>query len=450
MPRRAVRAGHAGWAKWRSRLPATGSLAAGQPARGVRGLSRLRPGRSWRSALTVTDPAGYVTTTAYDALGQETSEWTPGNSATGPATDTWAYTVSRTAPSFVTEQIEEPGGGYLTTETLDDSFGQVREVQQETASGGTDVTDTTYDSDGWKALVSSPYYTSSAPSSTLIAAASTSVPSQTGNVYDGVGRVIKQISYALGTETWETDTTYDGNYTTVVPPAGGIAQTTFTDGRGLTTAIWQYHAAVPVSTSDPSGDYDQTSYTYTPAGKLATITDAAGNVWSYSFDLLGDQLTQTTPDAGTTTGTFDAAGQLMSTTDARGKQISYTYDADGQQTSYTESAAGGLPAETVSIGYNSAGEEDSLTGASSYVDSLSYTNLGQPLQYTMGTSSEPAYITDSYDPQTGNLAEQDTQTGTAQTSVDDLSYTYNDVGNVTSEADTPSGNSGATDVQCLA
>jgi RHS repeat-associated protein len=82
------------------------------------------------------------------------------------------------------------------------------------------------------------------------------------------------------------------------------------------------------------------------------------------------------------------------------------------------------------------------------MDSLSYTNLGQPLQYKMGTSGEPAYVTDSYDPQTGRVTEQDTQTGTASTSVDDLHYTYDHVGDVTSEADTPPGSS-ATDVQCF-
>jgi RHS repeat-associated protein len=486
--------------------------------------------------LTVTDPAGYVTAKAYDALGRITSAWTPGNPASGPAVDTYSYTVSDTGPSLVTEQAEQPGGGYLTTETIYGSLGQVRETQQETAGGGTDVTDTTYDSDGWKALVSNPYYTSGAPSGTLVAAASSSVPSQTGYVYDGDGRLIKQIAYALGTETWETDTSYGGNYVTVVPPSGGIAETTFTDGRGLTTAIYQYHAGVSASPSDPAADYDQTSYAYTPAGRLAGITDAAGDTWSYTYDLLGDQLTQTDPDTGTATSTFDPAQQLLTVTDARGKQVSYTYDADGrktaeydttggalesaadqlaawtydtlakgqltsstayqngssyteqvtgydsyglpsgtetvipaaqgalagtytqqdtyapdgQLTAYTDSAAGGLPAETITTGYNTAGQAESLTGASSYVDALSYTNLGQPLQYTLGTAAEPAYITDSYDPQTYRLTEQDTQAGTSQASVDDLHYTYDNVGDVTSEADTPTGNSAATDVQCFA
>ena len=35
------------------------------------------------------------------------------------------------------------------------------------------------------------------------------------------------------------------------------------------------------------------------------------------------------------------------------------------------------------------------------------------------------------------MTQQNTQTGTGQSSVDDLHYSYNDVGNVTSEADTP-------------
>jgi RHS repeat-associated protein len=485
--------------------------------------------------LTVTTPAGNTTTETYDALGRQTAEWTPGNPATGPATTTWSYTVSNTAPSVTTEHVLEPGGNYLTTDTIYDSFNNSREVQQETASGGSDVTDVTYDSDGWQSLGSGPYYVSSPPSGTLVEAAVGSVADETGYSYDGDGRVIKQIAYKDGTESWETDTSYGGNETTVTPPAGGTPQTTWTDGRGLTTAIWQYHAGAPVNVTDPASDYDATSYTYTPGQKLATITDAAGNTWSYTYDLLGDQTSATSPDAGKITSTYDAAQLLMTVTDARGKTTSYTYDADGrktaeydttggatenssdeiaswtwdtvakgqltsstayetgsayteaftgyassgqpsgtetiipssqgalagtytqtytyapdgQETSYTDSAAGGLPAETVTVGYNNAGEPDSLTGASPYVDSLSYTNLDQPLQYTMGTSSDPVYLTDSYDPQTGYLTQQDTQTGTAQTSVDDLYYSYNDVADVTSEADTPSGAPSATDVQCF-
>ena len=65
----------------------------------------------------------------------------------------------------------------------------------------------------------------------------------------------------------------------------------------------------------------------------------------------------------------------------------------------------------------------------------------------MGTASQPVYVTDSYDAQTRQLAEQKTQTGTAQSTIDDLHYGYDHIGNVTSEADTPA--AGPADVQCF-
>src|SRR6185437_14866615 len=103
---------------------------------------------------------------------------------------------------------------------------------------------------------------------------------------------------------------------------------------------YQYHAGVPASPSDPASQYDQTSYAYTPAQQLASITDAAGNAWSYTYDMLGNQLTATDPDAGTTTNTYDAANQLMTATDARNKQGSYTYDGDGRKTAEYDTTGG--------------------------------------------------------------------------------------------------------------
>jgi RHS repeat-associated protein len=499
----------------------------------------------------VTDAAGYVTTETYDGLGRLTAVWLPGEQqGTDPASETFSYNVSDTAPSVVTTSTINDTGAYQASEQLYDSLGRLAETQDETADGGRDVTDTYYNSDGWKQLVSNSYYASGAPDGTLVGQPDKMVPSQTGYVYDGDGRVIRQIAYSMATETWETDTTYGGDYTTVTPkavsnnvdnlPQGGTAQTTFTDGRGLTTAIYQYHAGVPASPSDPASDYDQTQYTYTPAQQLATITDAAGNTWSYGYDLLGDQKSQSDPDAGAVSSLYDPAGQLMSTTDARGKTISYTYDADGRKTaeydttggaaqtssdeiaswtydtlakglptssssyyggaafteqvlgynpeglsegtktvipstsqtgalagtyytedfyanytnelsSYTDFAAGGLPSETVDIGYDTANQPVGLKSADAYyVASLSYTEQGQPQEYTLGTTDEPVTITDAYNQQTQSLDSQVTVTGSGTgTEVDDTAYSYDDVGDVLSEADTPSGDTAATQVQCF-
>ncbi len=194
--------------------------------------------------LTVTSPAGLVTTETYDALGRLTAVWTPGHSTSAqPADETFSYALSTTGPSVITTNTVNDAGSYIPSKTLYDSLGRPVETQTETASGGADVTDTTYNSDNWKLVVSSPYFTSSAPSATLVAAPDDQVPSQTGYFYDGAGRVTRQVSYSLASETRETDTAYGGNYTTVTPPAGGTGQTTYTDGNGQDSYLYQYHSA---------------------------------------------------------------------------------------------------------------------------------------------------------------------------------------------------------------
>lgn len=495
--------------------------------------------------LTTKDPAGLVTTEAYDALGRLTSVWTPGHATSGPADKTFGYNVSATAPSVITTNTINSAGTYLSSETIYDSLGRQIETQTETPDGNRTVTDTYYNSDGWQLVTSSPYYTTGAPSATLVAAPDDQVPQQTGYVYDGDGRVLRTITYSLATEKWETDTAYGGDYTTVTPPAGGSAQTTYTNGTGGTSYIYQYHSSPPPSSPPAPGSgsvsgasgWDQTAYTYTPAAKLATVTDAAGSTWSYTYDLAGDQLTGSDPDSGTTTSSYDADGNLMSATDARGKTISYTYDADGrktaeydttggvaesgadelaswkydslakgQQTSstsygaggtsgttYTEAVAGynsyglptgatvtisagplagtykhldyysstgdvqtstfdyaaaGLPGETVGIGYNAADQPISV-GSSlwTYVASLAYTELGQPQEYALGTTTEPAWVLNNWNLGTGRLDSTTAQTGTNPVTVDNVSYGYNNAGNVTSEADLPSG--GPQQAQCF-
>jgi RHS repeat-associated protein len=492
--------------------------------------------------LTVTNPAGWVTSETYDALGRLTGVWKPGHpEGTLPADYTYSYQVSNTEPSVVTTNTINESGSYVPSETLYDSLGRPVETQTETFDGNRDVTDSIYNSDGWDILDSNSYYTKGAPDGTLVAAPADQVPSETGYVYDGDGRVIQQMAEKFGTETWETGTSYGGDYTTVVPPAGGTPETTFTNAEGKTSAIYQYHAGVPDNPSDPASDYDETTYSYTPADQLAGIQDAAGNTWSYTYDLAGEQKTSSDPDAGASTSTYDPAGQLMTTTDARGSQISYTYDADGRKTaeydttggaaetgsdelaswtydtlakgeptssasyvggtggasymeavasynkfglpsasetvvssgplagtykqtfgysptndlisSYYDTAVGGLPEELVNIGYNNVNQPESIgSSIGYYVANLSYTELGQPQEYAFGTTTEPAWLTNTYNQETGQLSSADVTTGSTSgntVTVDDTAYGYDNDGNVTSESDTPAGDAAADDVQCF-
>ena len=495
--------------------------------------------------VTITSPARRVTSETYDALGRLTAVWTPGHlEATAAAADKYAYSISATHPSVVTTSTITDTGGYNVSETIYDSAAQPVETQTATPSGGRDVTDTLYNSDGWKSLVTGAYYATGAPSPGLVDEQLQYVPAETGYAYDGDGRVIRQITDTGGSPEWETDTSYGGNYTTVTPPAGGTAQTTYANGDGQTNYIYQYHSSPPPSgppapgtpSSPGAGGWDETAYTYTPGQQLATITDNASNHWSYGYNLAGDQVSATTPDAGTTTSTYDADGNLLSATNAAGSTLSYAYDADGRKTAqyaaatagqspsnetaswtydtlaagmltssssytsgtsgpaYTEQAmgydsyglptgtetiipaaagplaatykrtygynsstgimtgyydyaGGGLAAESVSTGYDTSGNPVSMTSSLwSYVAGVSYTTIGQPQEYALGTTTNPAFIFDSYHPDTGALWTTTAEVGSAQTTVDDQTYNYDPDGLITSEQDT--GTTGITQDQC--
>jgi RHS repeat-associated protein len=494
--------------------------------------------------LTETTAGGQLTTKTYDALGRVTAVWLPTASKAGgaDASYTYSYDVTNSAPSAITTNTVVPAGNaYITDVTIDDSMGNPIQTQSETPNGNMDVTSTFYNSDGWKELIFHPFYAVGAPSGSVVSAADDAVPDQTGYVYDGTGRVLKQITYSDATEEYETDTAYGGNYTTTTPPAGGTAQTTYTNGEGLTTYIYQYHSSPPPASppAPGSGDsagtagWDQTAYTYYPSQNLDTITDAAGKQWSYVYSLSGNTTSATDPDTGTTTSTYDNNGNLLSTTTADQQTVSYVYDAEGRKTAeyaattanqsasnevaawvydtlqkgqltsstsyvggtsgqsyaqdiigynsnglskgtetkiggsgplagdyvtedyyaangtldeYIDSAAGGLPQETVNIGLDIENNPLSITSSqANYVSALSYTDLDQPLEYNFGPTTNPAYLSEYYNYQ-GQITESYATAGLSPVVVDNQNYTYNNEGNITSDADTPSG--GPAQVQC--
>ncbi|MGW1875658.1 RHS repeat-associated core domain-containing protein [Streptomyces sp. NPDC001975] len=322
--------------------------------------------------LKSTDAGGYVTTEQYDALGRLTAVFKPGISS---AVYKDSYVLSNNAPSVVTTQTLNDDGTYRTSEVLYDALLRSRETQTGTVDGGRLVTDTVYNTDGLTAKTTDPYYTIGVPGSTLVQAQDGQIPSETGFAYDGAGRQTAAISYALGTETWRTTTAYGGNVTTTVPPAGGIAKSVLTDARGRTTDLYEYHAGAAADpVNDPASDYSDTHSTYFPSGKQATETDAAGNSWSWTYDLLGNQTSATDPDTGTSHSTYDNAGQLLTVTDARSKQTTYTYDLDGRK-NFAYDTTGGAA--------TSAGDE---IGAWTY-DTLKKGYPTSSVSYQKGTTS---------------------------------------------------------------
>ncbi|MGQ4362621.1 RHS repeat domain-containing protein [Streptomyces sp. SAS_272] len=405
--------------------------------------------------LTQTTAAGYVTKAQYDALGRITAVFRPGITA---AATKYGYTLAADKPSSVITQTLNDDGSYRSSELLLDAFLRPRETQIATVDGGRDVTDTVYETNGWVAKTTSPYYAAGAPSATLVQAQDGDIPSETGFTYDGAGRKTVATAYALGTATWNTTTVFGGDFTTTVPPKGGVAETTLTDARGRKTDLYQYHAgsqADPVH--DDASDYSDTHYTYYPDGHQSGQTDPAGNTWTWTYDLLGDQIAATDPDAGASSATYDNAGQLLTTTDARGDRAGYSYDKDGRRTAVYDTTANATPStadqiaswtyDTLKKGLLTSSTSYQLgTGSPSVTNAvLAYTSMGEVaaakttlanLPSDLAPLAPSAGYTESYTYKTtGTLATSQSPAG-GGLPAETVGYGYDQYGRPTSVAGT--------------
>ena len=93
-----------------------------------------------------------------------------------------------------------------------------------------------------------------------------------------------------------------------------------------------------LTTTDPANHPSRTS-TFDAAGRLASDTDALGNLTSYAYDVSGHTTTTTYPDKGVMTQTFDDRGLLLSQTDQLGRTTTHQYDANQNETSASTRSA---------------------------------------------------------------------------------------------------------------
>ena len=276
----------------------------------------------------VVDPNNRITELTYDALGRKTEVWLPNRpkSANPRGNTRFSYQIRNNAPTVVTVTAIGPNGNFTSASELFDGFLRKRQTQAPAVGGGRLLTDTRYDSHGRAFKSTQPYFNDADVDGTLWVASDVEVPGLTRTEFDGAGRAVAQVFQGGATEKWRTTLTYGGDRIHVTPPRGGTPTTTVSDARGRTIELRQYEA------STPTGGYDATRYTYTPAGDLEQIIDPAGNTWRYHYDLRGRQIGSEDPDKGTSTMAYDNADQLTSTTDARNITLSHTYDSLGRKT----------------------------------------------------------------------------------------------------------------------
>ncbi|MFF4816090.1 polymorphic toxin-type HINT domain-containing protein [Kitasatospora sp. NPDC001309] len=308
-------------------------------------FSTLDVGRG--SPLKIKDENGRISEQDFDALGRAVAAWSPGNDRTknpDRPNRKFSYAVNGTnAPSQVLSQaLMGSLKLYTSSYTIYDGLGRVRQTQATPPSGATGrmITDALFDSQGRQTKTSAAYYNDQAqPGGQLFlpnggVQPDSKIPAQTVQKFDGMGRTVDSIFQSYGVEQWRTHTDFVGaDEVRVTPPAGGFASATVSDARGNTVALRQYKS------NTPTGAYDETTYGYSPEGKELWRKDAAGNTWSYEYDLLGRPVKTTDPDAGTGTTSYDDSNSLVTATDSRGKSATTVTDLLGRTTAAYEGGA---------------------------------------------------------------------------------------------------------------
>ncbi|WP_426633817.1 ricin-type beta-trefoil lectin domain protein [Planosporangium sp. 12N6] len=323
---------------------------------------------------SVVDINGKTTTAVYDPLGRLTKVWRNNRPTTDTPDNQYTYTLSSSAPNSVQTQKLGPAGQQITSYVIYDGLLRPRQTQTPAPQnvGGRVVSETVYDGRGLPAKTSTFWNSASGPTGSLVAANDANVANQHRFSYDTLQRQTVDALYSNNTLKWQTTTSYDGDRSTVTPPAGGTPTTTITDARGQTVTLRQYLNGAP------SGAFQDTSYGYDRLGRQTSVTDPAGNTWTTSYDLRGRVTQAGDPDKGTITSTYDDAGQLLTSTDDRKVTLAYTYDGLGRKTELWKDAAGTgtkLADWTFDTLANGSTVKGQAAAANRYANGTTYTTL---------------------------------------------------------------------------
>ncbi len=260
---------------------------------------------------------------------------------------TTAYTVD--AAGRTTSATLDPDGVARVTTYAYSADDAVLITTRSDASGASDVVDATYDPLG--RVTSRTVHNGPALLKTAWALDRRGLPTAmtdpSGNVtsysYDEAGRRAVTVAPTVNAETVggspvathpTTMGGYDtfGAHTETSDPNGNV--TTFgydAAGRLVSTTMPLY---APLGASKPITAV--AARTYNKLGQVATETDPLGNQTRYGYDQLGDIVATTAPDGGITRATFDTNGERLSVTDPTGAVSQATYDYLGRTVTATQ------------------------------------------------------------------------------------------------------------------
>ncbi|MEV5720490.1 polymorphic toxin-type HINT domain-containing protein [Amycolatopsis mediterranei] len=379
-------------------VPDTGGPVTGTVTTDPAGFTRkmtLDP--AWGVPVKDVDANNGVSENAYDALGRLVEVWGPDRDRSRQRGSVqYSYSVHNDAPTVVTTTKIGPNGNYAALNTLLDGLYRQRQIQAPAPGGGRLISDVRYNSHGTAYETTAPYYNDGAVDTNLVLATETGIPLSNVTKFDGAGRPVTAVTQGYGAEKWHSSMTYHGDHVDGTPPAGGPPTTSWSDERGRQTALWQYHGPTP------TGDHDVTSYAFNQVGEPKSMTDAAGNSWTWGYDLRGQAIAKTDPDTGTTATTYDDDGRPVSVKDARGVTVVSKYDSLGRQVEeHQDSLTGPLLVErkfdTVTNGKGLPASEARYDNGNVYTTTIgAYTKQGQVLSSTLTIPAVEKGLAGSY------------------------------------------------------
>ena len=397
------------------------------------------PGVSPGSSI-VTLPQSKIpdeTQTAFDGLGRPVLVTSYDNSAV----------KSTAATAYYGDRVTTvPPAGGTPTSTVSDALGRTTELDSYTSAPAVNTSTagniTTVTISGGTTQATDYSYNHRGELSDVKDAA-------TGEDWSRGYNLLGQVTSSADPNSGTTSMSYD--------PNGNLTGTTDADGHNLTYSYdalnrktGEYDGPSTASPQLASWAYDNSNNAVPamtdPAGHLTTETSySGGNAYTIQqkgFNVFGESLgeTDTLPSSeGALAGSYTLTHTYTATTGLP--------DTDGYPAS---PGAGTLPAERVGWTYDPGFDlPNGLSGSiNTYVQNVTYNAFFQVAQEEIGLTTSNAYITNTYDPHTGNLTDSQVKnTAVSATPFDDTSYTYDPAGNITVQTDNRNGT--ASEIQCF-
>ena len=313
------------------------------------------------------DPNGSISEIDYDGFGRPVSERS--------SSDT-SYTTLINKSSYTYNDIMGTGGFvpyvqktvYYSPTISEISYilmdGLGREIRSINQSGTSFIaSDTVYENMGRVYKKSLPYSFSGSPINYLGATTNNNII--TTNYYDSFGRVTSSVN-TLGANT----NIYNLNTTTIIDP-DNHTKDIVTDAYGKIINVIEHNGANTYTTT----------YNWGQLGNLVGLTDALGNIRTFTYDMQGNRLSSTDlhdssdTSYGTYTYKYDKNNNLIQKITPNGDIIDYVYDDLNMLIRESNNSTTQIT-YTYDICLNGIGQLCSVNRVGSSLKSFSYNNRG--------------------------------------------------------------------------